>query len=84
MTVLNELICFLVWPLLGTAMGTLCTCLVGALPHKHYVIGPFLLCGVRVLHPAQMMQPDLRPTSDRSQAMATAKKEEKERYHMVV
>ena len=28
-------------------------CLVGALPHLHYVIRSSPLCGVRVLHPAQ-------------------------------
>ena len=50
----NELICFLVWPLPETAMGLLRDCLVGALPCTHYVIRLFPWCGVEVL-PAQKL-----------------------------
>ena len=41
-------------------MGTLCNCLVGALPYtkytlSHWVIRSLPLCRVKVLHPAQMI-----------------------------
>ena len=38
MTASNEFICFLAWPLPETALGILCNCLVGALPHAHYAV----------------------------------------------
>ena len=34
----NELIYFLVWPLPETAMGSLCSCLVGVPPYTHYQV----------------------------------------------
>ena len=53
MTAINDLLCFLVWPLKRQQRALPCICLVGALPYSHYVMRSFLLRGVRVLHPAQ-------------------------------
>ena len=50
----NELLCFFLWPLQRQQWVLLCNCLVGALPYSHYVMRSFPLCGVRVLHPAQI------------------------------
>ena len=49
----NELLCFCGVTTPETAMILLCNCLVGALPYLHYVMQSFLMCGFRVLHPAQ-------------------------------
>ena len=54
----NELLCFLVWPLQRRQWVLICNCLMGALPYSHYVKRSFPVCGVRVLHPAQMTQLD--------------------------
>ena len=42
-------------PLPEAAIAMLCNHLVGALLCIHYVIRPFPLCRVEVLHPAQMI-----------------------------
>ena len=49
----NELHCFLVWPLQRQQWVLLCNRLVGALPHSHYVMRSFPLCEVKVLRPTQ-------------------------------
>ena len=38
MTASKEVVCYLVWPLPETAMGILCNCLVGDLPHTRYTL----------------------------------------------
>ena len=38
MTASYELICFLAWPLPGTAVGILCNCLVRTLPYAEYTV----------------------------------------------
>ena len=50
----NEFIlCFLMWPLQRQQRVFLCNCLVGAIPYSHCATRSLLLCGVRVLYPAQ-------------------------------
>ena len=51
----------LMWPLPETALDALRNYLVGAMPYKHYVMRSFPLCGVKVLHPAQIIELDRQP-----------------------
>ena len=58
MTASNESIFFLVWPLPETAMGLYYVTASWVPYHKHYVIRSFPLWGVKVLHPAHMIELD--------------------------
>ena len=51
----NEFIDSPVWALPETAMGVLCTCLLGVPYQKHHVIRSFSLCGAKVLHLTQII-----------------------------
>ena len=65
---------FLVWPLPETVMGVLCVWLVGnTLREAHYVIRPFPLCEVKVLHPAQTIYNSTASRGDRKKKKKTNK-----------
>ena len=73
MTASNELFCVMVWPLPETAMGILCTCLVGALQYT----SKYKLRNTTIPLAGTQGSPPRTNDPTRPPAMATAKTNKK-------